>query len=350
MKNKKKWRYIINRKNIINASFFYSNYSKQLEKWLLECSTIIWHATKKCNLNCIHCWVNGWDYKWWELTINDMISFIPLYKQIWVKYFLITWWEPTLKTWLLDFILELKKNWIKVWLSSNLITFNEKILKNIDTLQVSLDWFEESHNYIRNNNLSYKITTSNLKKITNLNIGILTISTIIYEKTLDNLEEFIKYVFKEFPINSLSLKPVFSYWRAIWKNDLYIWNKDFLKFINIVKKCIYEWYDVLIPDEFWYLKSYDTDIKIQKSYDNTWRSYMYLMENWDIKWSDQPEIELEWNILKDDLVSVWNNGFTSFRNRKLISDKCTKCKYYEKCWWWYLATIYGWKDCKVDIL
>lgn len=351
MKNKKPWRYLISGFLYSKASFFYSNLQKQLSNNNLKCHTIIWHSTKKCNLRCIHCWVNWWDYKFWEINVENIINKIDDFKSIWVKYFLITWGEAILKERLINLIEKLKENWIKVWLSTNLIVFNEDIIRLLDSIQISLDWYEKEHNFIRNSKFAYSLTTNNLKKIKNSKTKIFTISCVVFPWNIKYLKDFIKYCFNEFPvINSFSLKPIFSYWRAFWNEKLFLNDKDFLRLIRVTKELIYEWYDVFLSWETWYLKQFDCEIKPQRVFDTTWWDSLYIMENWDIKGSDQDFLPIEWNLLIDDIELIWQNWFKTYRNRDDISQECKSCKYYEDCWWWYIPTVFWYDYCKVSYL
>lgn len=123
-------------------------------------NTILLFITGKCNLNCSYCfniknlkdndmmeldyikkivkanpWVNKYDIQWWEPLMHPQINEIIRYLQgKWKKVWIYTNWYLLKK-------LNKEHKWLKIWISFQSITSNNKSLKPIaDVLQNLIEY------------------------------------------------------------------------------------------------------------------------------------------------------------------------------------------------------------------
>lgn len=179
---------------------------EKIKKHPLE--IVIWEATTKCNLHCIHCGSPPQNII--ELTANEVIcAFKNIREQFGtdkIRYIAITGGEPTIREDLLNIIREIKSLGFKhIALQTNGHRIEEEngyidklVEAGIGGIGLNIDGTEETHNWLRNSEDSFKLSVKafNLIKKTHINN---LISTIIMKQTLEKLEDTKNFIAKLSP-------------------------------------------------------------------------------------------------------------------------------------------------------
>jgi radical SAM protein with 4Fe4S-binding SPASM domain len=123
---------------------------------------VVWNITKRCNLNCRHCYLDSYDkdYKG-ELTTKEGEELISQIKEIGSPLLLFSGGEPLLREDILNLGRIALKNGINIALSSNGTLIDEKMAEKIKEVGfqyvgVSIDGLEDTHNKFRGDEESFK--------------------------------------------------------------------------------------------------------------------------------------------------------------------------------------------------
>lgn len=184
---------------------------------------MMFEITYNCPLDCKHCYLHKKDNKF--SSKEDMDKILELVDTAGIHKVQITGGEALTHPLFDYFVSELIKRGLIVTVSSSGFVLNEKImgaLKKLNQVEgsyikISLDGNKESHNNIRNNELSYDKTMRFLKTMAENKIPF-KISTTIINQAKEELEEMVAKV-KEIGASSISIGTVFASGNAV-KNEL----------------------------------------------------------------------------------------------------------------------------------
>jgi sulfatase maturation enzyme AslB (radical SAM superfamily) len=198
----------------------------------------------KCNLDCSYCHVpnDRNEYLDYEIFKKSLIFFFETeWKQ---KDLVLYWWEPLL-LWekkLEEYInilnnikYKYKNKDINVTMVTNLTILNEKLetlLENIDSIAVSIDWKEKSHNWNRG---LFKNTYNNLLHLQE-NIKLkekLSINKVVNKNNSYTFYEDVKYLIETFNIE--------LYYN--WVLTVSDWDDKSVEELNIQLKQIYQYWE-----------------------------------------------------------------------------------------------------------
>lgn len=159
---------------------------------------VVLELTHNCPLKCKHCYLNAgvgdsMNYKTLMNVLEQMID-------QGVQCFQLTGGEPFLYEHIDKVIDYLVSKEVKVQVTTSGYILNDKILKCIDKLenvngliQISIDGFNESHNFIRGKSDSFEKTIKFLEVIKNKNVQ-LVVATCIAEQDFKEIEELCIYL------------------------------------------------------------------------------------------------------------------------------------------------------------
>jgi Fe-coproporphyrin III synthase len=179
------------------------NHYQDIKLSFRELNYIDIEITKSCNMQCRHCYMNAilWEDES-ELSKKEWFSFFDdLKNTYWTRIRIVfSWWETLIKKDIFEILKYIKIIWFKdISLITNWLLLNEKNIKKLDNLitniWISLDWFEEEHNYFRKWDV-FKRTIENIKKIKKHSNIKLIIKTTIFNKNCNYLDEFYKFIKK----------------------------------------------------------------------------------------------------------------------------------------------------------
>lgn len=149
-------------------------------------------VTKKCNWNCIHCYIP--EHNIYGLTKEDIISIGKQLRDMGVFEITLTGGEIFCRVDILDIIYELRNMFFSVKINSNISLLNEDIiikLKNLNIKEISCSIYslnEKIHDNITRSNNSLKRTITNLMLLKKHNISVIIKTMILKE----NKNEFLK--------------------------------------------------------------------------------------------------------------------------------------------------------------
>lgn len=350
-------------KNLINT---YRNKHKYLFFWP---TLHIIAVTKWCNLNCIYChskatWINIDKYilkkeiaeKYLKIIFSSPSPYLTIEFQ---------WWEPTTARDIVEFIVkkakDLAKNTnkkIRFLMTTNAYEITKDqikfMLENNFSINISLDWPEELHNFNRPafpNKPSFKKVINNIKLIKQLEkdhwkILITGGISVITKKSLDYYEQ-IPYLYKDLWINHILVKYLDGLGRSNKNLNISYTIEEFIQFyknyLETVKEINVNWFKLIdgythifIKKILWKSNPNFVDLQNpcwasiwQVAYD--WDGQIYTcdewrtIENWLFKLWDWKTINSIKDIIQNETTSIMCNCSL------LESNICDRCVYQPYC-------------------
>lgn len=307
---------------------------------------IFFEVTPQCNLECLHC---GSDCKKGSGTgILPQEVILKTLKDIKSKYnshgisVVLTGGEPMCYPGIFELgrkIYELEFPWGMV---TNGLGWNEKVFKSaikagMHSITVSLDGFENDHNWLRGNNRSFLKAVSLIRALTAQPFyRAFDIVTCINKRNLSYIDDFYKFLIA-LGVPGWRITTIAPIGRAKKQEDLFL-NSDQLRYLL-------EWIEnKRINNSNELIPAYSGCDFFGSSYEKKIRNDFYfckaginisgIMANGDILAC--PNIDRRFsqgNIFKgDSVLDIWKDKYTIFRNREWMRrGECLSCEEWYNC-------------------
>jgi len=307
---------------------------------------IVRECSLSCNAHCKHCSANAESKKYpWELTTQEIKDW---FKQIAhdmdaSKIFInVTGWEPLFRKDLCEVMSyatnELGFNW---WLATNGILLNdeniEKLKKaNLNTISISIDWLEETHNEFRWVQNAYKTIIENIKKLKKSNfVKIIQVTTVLNKNNINQIEKLYN-VMLELGIDSRRIMPMDPVGRANEHKDLFLDGLEIKKVLDFIKtKKNNKKMEVTYGCTGFLGLDYEKEVRNYYFYCRTGINIASILYNWDLfVCPNIPRLKhlIQGNIKTDNFKDVRDNKYKEFRTiNRTKCDHCEKCKFWDFC-------------------
>lgn len=192
---------------------------------------VVFECTRRCNLNCKHCYVNANNKKYNELSLNEIKSLIDDLSQMGVLVFGLVGGEPLLREDVFEILDYAKKKDLATSMSTNGTLIDKGVAKklkevNIGEVSVSLDGLESFHNQFRGKKCFGEVISAIKNLIENKIYTI--VSTCVCPENFDDLEK-MSTLTKELGVDSWRLFPIVPTGRA---NSTLLLSKEQLSFLQ----------------------------------------------------------------------------------------------------------------------
>ena len=304
--------------------------------------TLFWECTLRCNMSCRHC---GSDCKV-APSVPDMpaADFLKVIDSITPhvdphKVFIIfTGGEALLRDDLEQVGLELYRREYPWGVVTNGFLLDEKRLESLlasgmHSITISLDGFEQQHNWIRRHPQSFEKATQAIELLTRHKDLLWDIVTCVNPQNYPYLSKFKEYLVS-LGVPAWRLFSIFPMGRAANDPELQLTDEQFRGILDFIKECREDdsrlhvsyacegflgEYEQKVRDHFFYCRSGVEVASIRCdggiSGCTSVRSHM-----------DQG------NIYRDDFWDVWQNRFQVMRDRSWTKkDQCKDCKVWRYC-------------------
>lgn len=308
----------------------------------LQC--LYWEVTMDCNLNCLHCGSdcikrNGKEDMPVSHFIN-MLSSVKKYYNTTDIFVGITGGEPLLRRDLEEAIKEIRTMGFPVGIVSNglLLTkerFESLILSGLNSLAISFDGLEESHNWLRGRKDSYRAV---LKAISLGGIYsqrsnfIFDVITCANPRNIDELEEMRSLLLK-LKIKRWRILPIFPRGRAKDSQLLLLNSAQQKKLLGFIER--YRDRDGLIISYGCegYLGSYEGKVRDRFFYCQSGVTTASILNDGSITGCVSMRGDfIQGNIYSDNFIDIWEKGFINLRERSWTRNGiCESCKEFKWC-------------------
>lgn len=307
---------------------------------------LFWECTLSCNAKCKHCGSSAEKKKYeGELTTEEIKNaFKQIADDMDASKILInvTGGEPLVRKDLAEVMEYATKELGFHWgMTTNGILLNDENINklkkaNMETISISIDGLEKTHDDFRGVPGSYKKIVENIKKLNEANfVSIIQVTTVFHKKNINQLEELYNEMLK-LDIDSWRLMSMDPIGRAK-ENEEFLLNgqeiKQILDFIKLKSK--EEKMDITYGCPSFLGLKYEKEVRKNYFYCRTGISIASILYNGDLfVCSNVPRVNnlIQGNIRTDNFKEVWDNKYKEFRTKNRTKCKeCEECRYWEYC-------------------
>ena len=305
------------------------NYKEQ-ERKKHSLIDLFWECTLTCNAKCKHCGSSAEKKKYeGELTTDEIKSaFKQIANDMDASKILInvTGGEPLVRQDLCEVMEYATKELGFHWgMTTNGILLNdeniEKLKKaNMETISISIDGLEKTHDAFRGVPGSYKIIINNIKKLEKADfVKHLQVTTVFHKENINQLDELYN-VMLDLGLDS---------WRLVSMDPI----RQLLDFIKSKKND--KRLELMYGCPGFLGLDYEKEVRKHYFYCRTGINIASILYNGDLfVCPNVPRVKrfIQGNIRTDNFKDVWDNKYREFRNKdRTKCEKCSKCEQWEYC-------------------
>jgi len=314
---------------------------KENESRLHPLTYIFWECTLRCNLNCLHCGsecISDSSIK--DMPGEDFYKAIDQVKSITNPHetlIVLTGGEVLVRKDLENIGINLFKRGFPWGIVTNGMLLTEQKLQSLlnsglRTITISLDGLEESHNWLRRNNTSFKHAIAAIRllpKYRDLTYDVVTCVNRMNFKELTQIRELLINigikewrVFTVFPVGRAKENPQLQLEPLEFKGLF-----DFIRQTRQEKKIKVNYgcegflgnYEREVRDDFFFCRAGINIASILA--DGSIASCPNLRDNF-----------IQGNIYKDNFAETWQNKYKVFRDKSWTKTGiCSDCEFYKYC-------------------
>jgi radical SAM enzyme (rSAM/lipoprotein system) len=313
---------------------------RKIQTRLHDLKYLFWECTLSCNLSCLHCGSscgaqnsNDLPYK---LVVDELIKIKNLAGQS-LPHVVITGGEPLIRKDIESFGAEISKlgyNWGMV---TNAFLLDDERLSNLlqaglNSITISLDGLKESHNWLRNNELSFDKTINAIKlvsKVSNLNFDVATCITL---KNIGELDE-IYQLLAGLGVRNWRIFTIDPIGRASNHKELNINSEVLVRTLEFIKKTRKKKQMRINYGCDGFLGNYEGEVRDEFFFCRAGINIASILHDGSV--CACPNINrklIQSHILQNSLIDIWNTRYQVFRDREWTkSNQCAVCKSYKYC-------------------
>ena len=209
---------------------------------------------------------------------------------------------------------------------------NSLLAAGMHTATISLDGFEEAHNWLRRHPKSFDQALNAICLLAEETEIIWDVVTCVNQKNIQDLPLFKDFLI-EMGVKKWRLFTIFPVGRAAESPELQLTNEQFTWLLNFIRFCRQEGkIDTSYGCEG-FLGNYEAEVRDSIFQCQAGISTASILADGSI--SGCPSIRANFhqgNIYKDAFIDVWNQGFEPYRDRSWTrKGECADCKMYRYC-------------------
>ena len=302
---------------------------------------LFWESTLRCNLKCRHC---GSDCKISSLhpdmPFNDFRKVLERIKEKYDSHnimVIVSGGEPLVRGDILKCgreIFNLEFPWGMV---SNGRLMSPRMIDGlleagIHSLTISLDGFEEHHNWMRGLPDSFSHASRAVEMLAKVPVIKFDVVTCVNNINYDTLEQFKEYLIS-LGLKSGRLFTVFPVGRAAADPQLQLSREKFRGLMEFIRKTRKEGRIHASYGCEGFLGEYEGDVRDHLFSCQAGLSIASVRIDGSISACGSIRADYnQGNIYKDDFIEVWENRFQQYRNRSWMkTGKCAACKWFRYC-------------------
>lgn len=305
-----------------------------------ELQQLFWECTLRCNLACIHC---GSDCNS-EVGNSDMPldDFLKVLDEILQEFcprnilVVTTGGEPLLRKDIIHCGEEITKRGYQWGMVTNALLLDEYSLTSLidaglKTISVSMDGFEDDHNWMRGNNGSFAAVVRAIKALVHHKI-LWDVITCVNTRNLNTLT-----LFKDFLIN-LGVKrwrifTVFPAGRAKNEPELHLSSQQFTDLMEFIKNTKKENRITVNYSCEGFLGKYEYEVRDNQFFCQSGINVASIRNDGAISGCLSVRAHFDQgNIYNDSFLKVWKTKFQKFRNHDWMrKGMCSRCDFFCYC-------------------
>ena len=302
------------------------------EKKIASPSYILWDCTRRCNLYCEHCGATKETYRS-ELSYEEIIKIVSDIAEMKTRMFSVTGGEPFMRKDLLDILGFAHSQGLKTGIATNGFFIDKPMTQKIkevgiDSIQISLDGLERTHNTIRGNPQSFQKAIRALQLLQGADIPMLSVATTLTQTNYGELENLWKFL-NDLQITTWRISIVMPIGRAETQERFLLDSNQINNMFDFVVKNSTPIH-ILIAENLPFLAQYEECIRHEPQLCPVGITACCLGADGNIRGCpEQPDTPdfIEGNVLETPLTDIWQHGFKKYRNNEVLSynESCKNC-------------------------
>lgn len=317
---------------------------KEQEMKKHELKDLFWECTLTCNAKCKHCGSSAEKKKYdGELTTEEIkTAFKQIAEDMDATKILInvTGGEPLVRQDLFEVMEYATKELGFRWgMTTNGILLTEENIKrleqsNMETISISIDGLEKTHDKFRGVEGSYRTIIHNIKNLKKANfVQHIQVTTVFHKENIQELEELYE-IMLNLELDSWRVVTIDPIGRANENNNLLLEGKEIKQLLEFIKKKGKK-LDITYGCPSFLGLDYEKEVRDAYFYCRTGINVASILYNGDLfVCPNVPRIErlIQGNIRIDNFKEIWENRYQEFRNRERTKcEECERCEYWEYC-------------------
>lgn len=306
-----------------------------------ELRNLFWECTLRCNMNCRHC---GSDCKQAPSTadmpakdflkaIDDIMPHVNPH----TTFITFTGGEALVRSDIEKVGYELYKREFPWGIVTNGLLLDEKRLESLlragmHSITISFDGFEEDHNWIRRNELSFKCADKAIKMLVKTKGLVWDIVTCVNPRNYAKLDEFKEYLIS-IGVKRWRLFSIFPMGRAAENPELQLDDNQFKGLFDFIKKTRTEGRIQANYGCEGFLGPYEGEVRDYYFHCRAGVNVVSVLCDGSISGCTSIRSNFhQGNIYKDNLWDVWQNRFKKYRDRSWAKKgQCVDCDLWKYC-------------------
>lgn len=301
---------------------------------------LFWECTLNCNLKCQHC---GSDCR-----VNEQVSDMPLNDFLKVLdeiamsrkpheiLVITTGGEPLVRADIIECGREISRRGFKWGMVSNGMTLSESKLNSLidaglATIAISLDGFEEEHNWMRGNPQSFSNAVNAIRLLCKSTIC-WDVITCVNRKNIASLNRFRDFLIS-IGVRNWRIFTVFPSGRAKGNSDFDLSGLELKQLMDFIVNTRKEGHINLSYSCEGFLGRYENKVRNYQFFCQAGINVASILADGSI--SGCLSIRGEYhqgNIYRDSFIDVWEHRFDIYRNRSWMkTNECKVCAFWRYC-------------------
>ena len=303
---------------------------------------LFWESTLRCNVHCLHC---GSDCSSSEVT-PDMPAedFLRVIDQSVTPHvdphkvlIIISGGEPLMRTDLAQVGAALKQRgypWgmVTIGLALTEKRFKELMAAGLRSVAISFDGLELDHNWLRQHPLAFEGATRAIKLAAAAPSLIWDVVTCVNQRTIHQLDEMREYLWS-IGVRNWRLITIDPMGRAAENPELLLTLEQHRQLLDYIREKRKQGLHISYSCEG-FMPDYELEVRDHLFHCAAGVSVASILIDGSISACTSIRGKYyQGNIYKDDFWEVWENGFTTYRNRKWMKqlEPCDNCKLFRYC-------------------
>ncbi len=313
-------------------------YKKRCERHVLQ--QLFWECTLRCNLNCLHC---GSDCRatsdMQDMPLEDFLSVLDDVRSVMEAENILvvtTGGEPLVRKDICVCGKAIREKGFHWGMVSNGLLLDESMCNQLldaglETIAISLDGFENEHNWLRGHRDSFVKAERAIATLVNKPV-VWDVITCVNRKNIERLDEFKRHLV-DIGVRRWRIFTIAPMGRAVANDDLQLSVEQFRSLMDFIVKVREEGDIRLSYSCEGFLGDYEWKVRDYPFFCQAGVNVASVLADGSI--SGCLSIRSQYhqgNIYRDKFTDVWNQRFELYRNREWMkTGQCKSCDMWNYC-------------------
>lgn len=313
-------------------------YQKRCERHILQ--QLFWECTLRCNLSCLHC---GSDCRstsdMQDMPLEDFLSVLDDVRSVMdARKILVvtTGGEPLVRKDICDCGKAIREKGFHWGMVSNGMLLDENMCNQLldsglETIAISLDGFEDDHNWLRGSKRSFFMAERAIKVLVNKDIT-WDVITCVNQKNHDYLNSFKQYLI-DLGVRNWRIFTIVPMGRASTNDDLQLNSSQFVGLMEFITKVRKEGKIHLSYGCEGFLGNYEWKVRDYPYFCQAGINVASVLADGSISGCLSIRSQFhQGNIYKEKFTDIWNKKFQAYRDKEWMhKDECAECDMWNYC-------------------